>query len=137
MQRLGNALAPLAAVVFAVVYIGITIDLPRESRIFPHTAAAMVLLFGTVLLVQELLVATAPERTPGEVAVRSKAPLVFGLSVAFVAGFWSIGFFAASSLYLFVSQVLLKERWVRAAAIAVGVTGVLYLLFARLLGVQL
>jgi hypothetical protein len=132
MTRAGNLAIPLLGMLFAAVFIATTWQLPAVSRVFPHTAAAMILVFGSILVMQELRQPTA--RTE---SVKSKAPLVYVMSVLFVVAFWLVGFPVASVLYLSVTQLLLKEHWARAGAVAVGMTLALYVMFHTLLGVQI
>jgi hypothetical protein len=134
MTRLTNLVVPLGGLLFAATFVAFTYDLPIQSRVFPFTAAALVAVFGVVLLVQNCRAVTADRGPPAQA---SKAPLTYDLALAFVAGFATVGFLAASAIYIFVAQYLLGERWKQALAIAVGLTTAYYVCFRLLLGVQL
>jgi hypothetical protein len=136
MARLGSVLPPIVGLLLAALYYGTTFRLPLESRIFPQTVLAPVVGLGLVLLVRAI--------REGEVADeqlvpiwRSRAPLVFGLSVAFVVLFALSNFLIAAFLFLLVSLLVLKVRWPTALLTAVGVVAGYYLIFAKLLGMSL
>lgn len=128
---------PVLAMGFAVFYIAHTYDLPRESKVFPHTAAVIVILFSVFLLSREIRAAVKTRDFAGPEGGASRMPLVYVLSVGFVAAFNLVGFVAASAGYLLVSQILLRRRWLPSALIAAGVTACLYFVFVTLLGVRL
>ena len=136
MTRLGGLLPPILGLALATLYYAVTYNLPLESRIFPQTVLAPVVVFGLILLVRQLRVpeAATESRTDGQ---RSQAPAVFALSVGFVAGFAYLGFVAAAFLFLVASLRYLRNSWLMSLAVAVGVTGGYYLIFVVLLGMSL
>ncbi|ESR27385.1 tripartite tricarboxylate transporter TctB family protein [Lutibaculum baratangense] len=134
MAWLREAFLPIIGIVYSILYIALTVGLPAESTIFPRTIL-------TVLCILAVLIVLAEYRKRGGEAAKaappSQAPLVYGLAVVFVIGFWLFGFMAAAPVFLAAAMLLLGQPVVRALAVAVLLPAGIYLLFTWTFGVSL
>lgn len=134
MAFLREALMPLVVLAFIVAYVSLTQNKPAESTIFPYTimvfiAALAVGILGSSWKLKDFYRVANEEK--------SRAPLVFALSLLFIVGFVYLGFSIAALAFLVVSLIALGTRPIPSIIISVILTGGIYLLFAVGLGVSL
>lgn len=136
LKRFDEMLLPFGAFIFAAVYLRATMGLPSESTIFPRTILAALCLFGAAIVIAEWRTVMNPqEKKPSD--RRFRAPLVFALALAYLIGFWLVGFAFAAPVFLAVTMILLGQPPVRSIIVALALPLSMYLLFSVVLGVSL
>jgi hypothetical protein len=133
LKRLDELLLPVLALIFSVVYVISTRDLAAESTIFPRTVMFVLCLLGAGVAISELLSDQDPESSEQ----KSQAPLVFVLTLAYVLGFWLLGFAWAAPVFLLATMVLLGQPLLRSAIVSVVLPLAVFVLFSVILDVKL
>ena len=134
LKRLDEVLIPLAALIFSIVYIKSTMGMAAESTIFPRTIMTVLCLLGAGVAIAELRGSHPAGSDPDG---KSSAPLVFVMSLAYVLGFWLIGFVFAAPVFLAVTMILLGQPKLRSVLVAILLPAAIYLLFSMIFNVAL
>ncbi|WP_366658183.1 tripartite tricarboxylate transporter TctB family protein [Fodinicurvata sp. EGI_FJ10296] len=134
MAFLREALMPLVVLAFIVAYVSLTQNKPAESTIFPYTIMIFIGALAIGILASSWKLKDFYRVANEE---KSRAPLVFALSLLFIVGFVYLGFSIAALAFLVVSLIALGTRPIPSIIISVILTGGIYLLFAIGLGVSL
>jgi hypothetical protein len=122
-------------VVFAGIYFATTASLPRESIVFPRVMlvallmTAVACLFGKQDRLRWSMV--------GDWFRNSKAPVLIGLTVAFLVLYQFIGFAPAALVFMLVSFLLFGVKPVWAAIYSLATVAVMVLVFEYSLSVAL
>lgn len=145
-RRPGELLFALGTVVFSVAAFWQSmlisgLEGPSEPGVFPSLASAAMIV-ASLLVLRRTLAAAAPERTGPLAWLAAIVPPRLAILAAFVglyiAAMPSLGFMAASAVFLFASFWLLWRRgplW--AAALTAGSLGVIWLVFREVFQVLL
>ncbi|MBM3789072.1 MAG: tripartite tricarboxylate transporter TctB family protein [Acidobacteria bacterium] len=135
----------------AIGYIAKTLSLPEapvgnpsEPRVFPLTLGILMSVLGAALLVQGLRAGKAAgeaalRQSPGRGAAAAKIAVTAFLGIGYGMGFDSLGCVLSTALFLFAVLSLFNgpRRWAVSAAVSAMFSLLVYLLFAKALGIYL
>ncbi len=133
-MRLEVAFEIVLLVAFAALY-GLAVPYPERARQFPQLIALFSLVMVVLALVKDLRQGRIPRKSiaTGRVA-RAGGIIVVATALGLVCGFLvSVLLFFLGFAFFFGA----RDAFWRHAAIAVGVTAVIWVLFERIMGVPL
>jgi len=134
----GNILLPCSLIALALIFFAITFSFPMEEAgpaVVPYLWVFWTVLLCSVILWQVFRNTAAPDPEPGRFVFLA---LVIGLLIAYYFAIQYIGFFLSSFLFIVVvMHVLAYERKRTIYIIAVGWVVFSYVVFYRVLYIQL
>ncbi|WP_108662887.1 tripartite tricarboxylate transporter TctB family protein [Acuticoccus kandeliae] len=132
---------PAVILVLAVIYYFNTLGFSRQAVFFPHSMMVVMAVLAAVVLTKEYLDRRGRPAATGSglasLGVTRNALLIFALSVAYYGLIIAIGYFIATGIFLLVSLFVFGVHRFVSIALALGFTGVLYLVFAVLFDIRI
>ena len=134
-----DRLLALVLMVFALAVFLYARDWPMEAGLYPRAISVLIFILSSVLLIKPQ---DERRKTPDSMikeAIQNKNVLfIVLLTIAFVAGIETLGFFIALPIYLVAAQLLMGLRRPKSILMATAIiTVVIYLVFVTLLGIRI
>ncbi|MFH1574695.1 MAG: tripartite tricarboxylate transporter TctB family protein [Acidobacteriota bacterium] len=146
-----TVLTAVVILALAIGYIAMTLSLPEapvgnpsEPRVFPLTLGILMAVLGAALLVQGLRAGKGAGeaglwRSPGRGASSAKIAATALLGIGYGMVFDNLGYVLSTTLFLFAVLSLFNgpRRWAVNAAVSALFSLLIYMLFAKALGIYL